>query len=276
MGRKAAATTEDLREQVRKLRDEERLSFSQVAKKLAISKAYAVKLANTEGNGSRSTKQGTGHSKLSIRERHFAAGLLEGKTQREAALDAVPPGALTEGSADSWANRTLGSARFQDEFTKLLDRAGLSDERLAQVHAENLGATKVVATVQRKGKITDIVEHPDHQVRQRAVADGWRLRGRMQGNQEQERPPSQPIIIMEGSPMEKMLMGTVWRGKGPPESVRNSVKIQRGDGEIIDITPAAAGQEKPGESVVPPAGESRAPEALESVTGSVAATQSGV
>ena len=49
----------------------------------------------------------------------------------------------------------------------MLDRKGLSEERIAEVHAENLAAMKVVATATKDGQITDVLERPDYATRQR-------------------------------------------------------------------------------------------------------------
>ncbi len=66
--RKASAVQE-LREEVGRLR-EDGLSFSKVAKRLAIAKSYAVKLSQEDGD--RSSESVTGHSKaLPVRQRRF-------------------------------------------------------------------------------------------------------------------------------------------------------------------------------------------------------------
>jgi hypothetical protein len=111
-----------------------------------------------------------------VRQRRFAAELAQGKTQRQAALAA----GSSPGGADDFAQRTLKNPKFQDSFTELLDRMGLSDERLAEIHAENLQATKVVGIARSlSGEIKEVVERPDYSTRQRAVKDAWSLRGRL-------------------------------------------------------------------------------------------------
>ena len=109
-----------------------------------------------------------------VRQRRFAAELIAGKPQRQAAIAAgVPPG-----GADAYARRTLQNPHFRSEFHEMLDRAGLSEEAIARIHAENLQATKMVVATQ-DGKITDVLEQPDYATRQRAVRDAWQLRGRV-------------------------------------------------------------------------------------------------
>ena len=108
-------------------------------------------------------------------------------------MDAALPAALSESGADSYANRTLKDARFRETFEQMLDRKGLSEERIAEVHAENLVATKVVATATKDGQITDMLERPDYATRQRAVQTAYRVRGR---DQPDEDGSSKPIILV--------------------------------------------------------------------------------
>ena len=164
-------TAEQLRQQVLKLR-EDALSFSKISQKLSISKAYAVKLANAQDPLVPRPEAST-PTALTVRQQRLAAELLQGKSKRQAALDAGVPA----GGADSFAQRTLSNPRFRSEFGALLDQAGLSLEAIARVHAEILKATKVVAYATKDGQITDVLERPDYAVRQRAVSDGWRVHG---------------------------------------------------------------------------------------------------
>ena len=176
--RKASAVQE-LREEVGRLR-EDGLSFSKVAKRLAIAKSYAVKLSQEDGD--RSSESVTGHSTaVNVRQRRFIVGLAEGKTQRQAAVEAGVPA----GGADSFAQRTLKDRNFQETFAAMLDRVGLSEERIIRALLESFEATKVVATATRDGRVTHVVEHPDYSVRQRAVQLALDLCGR--------RRPSEPV-----------------------------------------------------------------------------------
>ena len=85
---------EETRQGVVRLR-KQGLSFSQVAAELGISKSYAVKLSKAQSD--RSLQPVTGHLGLSLRRSKFAKGLLEGKTQKRAALEAGVPTASAEG-----------------------------------------------------------------------------------------------------------------------------------------------------------------------------------
>ena len=182
----------ELRAEVLKLRTEG-LSFSKVANQLAISKAYAVKLGKSDRSPDSDTGHRNGHKRsLSVRQRRFAAELAQGKSQRQAALAA----GSSPGGADDFAQRTLKNPRFQESFAQLLDRKGLSDERLAEIHAENLQATKVVAVGRNiQGTITEVLEKPDYSTRQRAVKDAWALRGRLGSNDAEGAGPQINISI---------------------------------------------------------------------------------
>lgn len=189
---------EEMRQDVHRLR-EEGLSFSRIGDQLGISKAYAIKLSKPVTNRSpisvtngRSDRCGSDR-RPNARQRKFAKALAEGKSNRQAAMDAALPATLSESGADSYANRTLQNGQFRETFEKMLDRKGLSEERIAEVHAENLEATKVVATATKEGKITDVLERPDYATRQRAVQTAYRVRGR---DQPDEDGSSQPLILV--------------------------------------------------------------------------------
>ena len=86
---------------------------------------------------------------------------------------------------DSFAQRTLKDGNFRETFAAMLDRVGLSEERIIRVLVENLQATKVVSTIVNDGQITGVLVHPDYSVRQRAVQVALDLYGR--------RRPSEPV-----------------------------------------------------------------------------------
>ena len=186
---------EEMRQEVARLR-RQGLSFSQVGKELGISKTYAVKLS--QSGSDRSLQLVTGHQGLSVRQRKFAKGLLEGKTQKQAALDAGAPPA----SAETWASKEVRNPKFQSEFHRILDRQGLSEERLAEVHAQNLEATKTIVA-SHEGKITDQLQVPDYGVRQRAVDSGWDLYARRKP-EEIEQPQGPTIIYITQEKKEKL------------------------------------------------------------------------
>jgi len=108
-------------------------------------------------------------------------------------MDAALPAKLSNSGADSYANRTLKNTKFRETFEQMLDRKGLGQERIAEVHADNLQATKVVATATKEGQITDVLERPDYATRQRAVQSGWRILGK---DSTDEYGSANPVIIV--------------------------------------------------------------------------------
>lgn len=173
-------TLHALRAEVYRLHSEGK-SFSEIGEELNFSKQRAHQLwkmgsPSSEASNIASRKSSTS---LTVRQRRFAAGVAQGKTQRQAALDA----GCSPGGADDFAQRAMKNPDFQQAFEEILDRHGLSDEEIARVHAENLRATKVVGTATKDGKITDFLERPDFPTRQKAARDGWELRGRIGSDQ---------------------------------------------------------------------------------------------
>ena len=215
---------EEMRQEVARLRTQG-LSFTQVAKELGISKTYAVKLSKSDSG--RSLQLVTGHQGLSVRQRKFAKGLLEGKTQKQAALDAGAPPA----SAETWASKEVRNPKFQSEFHRILDRQGLSEERLAEVHAQNLQATKTLVA-SHEGKITDQLEVPDYGVRQRAVDSGWDLHARRKPEEVEQ--PQGPTIIYITPEQKKQLEGLCG------EKLDDDPNLQ-----IIDVTAKESDQGAP-------------------------------
>ena len=213
-----------MRKEVARLRNEG-LSFSQVAKELGISKSYAVKLSKPPSD--RSLQAGSGHLGLSVRQRKFAKALLEGKTQKEAALDAGAPPA----SAETWASKEVRNPKFLSEFHRILDLKGLSEEKLAQIHTENLEATKTIVAT-HEGKITDQLKVPDYPARQRAVDSGWDLYGRRKPAEVEQ--PQGPTIIYVTQEKKALIEGMI----GEP--------LIDGPGfQIIDVSPQEADEAAP-------------------------------
>jgi len=133
---------------------------------------------------------------LTPRERKFARGLAEGKSQKQASIEAAPPGSVSDNSLEQWASRKVRDSKFQKSFKEILAENGLADEDVARAHRENLQATKVVATASQDGQITDVIERPDYATRQRAVSDAWRINDRMKPGSAAEQPVQQRIIVL--------------------------------------------------------------------------------
>jgi hypothetical protein len=206
---KSDERVEALRQQVVKLRDEG-LPFSKVGQKLGISKAYAVKLANAPDPPTPPRPETTRPTALTVRQRRFAAGLLDRKSQRQAAIDA----GVSPGGADAYAQRTLNDLHFRGELREILNRAGLSLEEIARALGQSLQATKVVAYATKDGQITDVLEKPDHAVRQRAVRDAWPLHGLPDEATQQK---SHGSIILHLKPEDRIMIENLRGSPLPPE-----------------------------------------------------------
>jgi len=176
---------------------------------------------------------------LTVRQRRFAKGLAEGKTQKQAAIEAVPPGTATDNGLEQWGSRTVRDPKFQKGFREILDEQGLSDEDIARVHRENLSATRIAGTASDGGKITDVLERPDYAVRQRAVADAWRVRGRMKPDASNEPPARQPIVVLSQEDYERMKVFTGGRDlpggfEIAPPGISEAV-LGDAEGETVDV-----------------------------------------
>jgi len=70
-------------------------------------------------------------------------------------------------------------------FRELLEIAGVSDEKLAEVLNNGLNATRVISAVGGKeanGATTDFIEVPDYAVRHKYLETGLKLKGHQQEN----------------------------------------------------------------------------------------------
>ena len=88
-------------------------------------------------------------------------------------------------------------------------------EKLAQIHAENLEATKTIVAT-HEGKITDKLKVPDYPARQRAVDSGWDLYGRRKP-EEVEQPQGPTIIYItqeKKEAIEGLIGGPLLDGPG--------------------------------------------------------------
>lgn len=211
------------------------LSLSQIGERLGVSKQYVAKILK----GQPSTKASTASvNQLTPRQRSFAKGLAEGKTQKQASIEAVPTGSAADNSLEQWASRTVRDPKFQQTFKQIRAENGLADEDIARVHRGNLSATKVVATASQDGKITDVLERPDYAVRQRAVADALRINGRMKADASTEPPPQPRIVVLSQADAEAF---KVFTGGGPlPPSIQVAPEgIARefieAEGETVDV-----------------------------------------
>lgn len=171
-------STADLRDEVVQLHAQG-LSLAQVGKQFGVSKQYIHKLLKQRPDDE--TLSASSSRGLTPRQRMFAAGLLAGKSQREAAISA----GVAPGGADSFAQRTLKDERFRSSFHQMLGRQGLTENHIAGRHREQLEANRVIYAT-KDGQITDTMEVPDNQARMNAVRVAWQLYDRIGPKQTEE------------------------------------------------------------------------------------------
>ncbi len=99
----------------------------------------------------------------------FVTGLVDGKTKKEAAIQA---GIRVERASDQ-ASQLLKTTEVRECLAKHLDRAGASLEESARVLGDAHKAEKVIRS--RDGKEVD--REPDHRTRLEAVNTALRARG---------------------------------------------------------------------------------------------------
>ena len=116
---------------------------------------------------------------LTVKERKLVKGIAEGKTKKQAAIDAK----YSPRSAGSIASETLRKPDVQAALVKALDNAGVTDERIAEVITDGLKANRVISArvvhsrphsiedgeQEADERTDDFVEVPDHATRHRFV-----------------------------------------------------------------------------------------------------------
>jgi transposase len=139
---------------------------------------------------------GPQRSKMTPRRIRFAKGLVNGKSQIQAALDAGSP---TVNAARRFSYITKREPEFRDYFARLLKKAGLDEGSLADALARALHATKVAGIAVHKddkgSKITDKLIVPDFQVQQQAARTGFELHGRLGPRAAEGEAGHAPIVL---------------------------------------------------------------------------------
>jgi phage terminase small subunit len=116
---------------------------------------------------------------LTAKQRKLIKGIAEGKTQRQAAIDA----GYSRHSADAIASRVVKKSHVSEALTATLDRVGCTDERIAmKIHAL-MDAKKTVSAVSGTGAnagTMDFIEVDDNPVQLAAVKLAAQLKGHFQ------------------------------------------------------------------------------------------------
>ena len=114
--------------------------------------------------------------KAAIKRKKLIAGIVAGKTQKQAAIDA----GYSKKTAETQASQILKEPQVKSNLEKALDKAGLTDKRLADKHIELLDAQKTVSAVSGKDAgagTVDFVDVPDYQTQARALDMAYKLKG---------------------------------------------------------------------------------------------------
>ena len=122
---------------------------------------------------------GKGKRALKMRGQKIALGLLEGKTQEQALMDAGYSPASARNPSEILENPVI-----KKTFYEILEKAGLSDMYVAGKHRELMDATRK----------QDSVDVPDYMARARGLDMYYKIRGRYIEKQE--------ISVNDGGPIE--------------------------------------------------------------------------
>ncbi len=128
---------------------------------------------SAEGAAVKKTKRKKS-AKVSVRQRKFLAEKLNGKSSAEAARAA----GYSESVARKADVRITGNAAVQEAFKQLLDRAGITDEKLARRLAEGIDAkeTKFFA---HEGRVISTRTVIDYGTRHRYLELVLKLKGHL-------------------------------------------------------------------------------------------------
>ena len=138
------------------------------------------------------SKKPTKQANLSIRERKLIKNIAAGMT----ALDAMKDAGYAESTARKKAKQVVGQSRIQESIQAIMERKGLTDERLTEVLERGLESTKVISAMIIRGKpdsiadekdgmkdansmTKDFVEVPDYATQHKYLDTGLKLKGHL-------------------------------------------------------------------------------------------------
>lgn len=137
-------------------------------------------------------KKKTNLDKLNLRERKLFAGLEKGLNPTQAAIQA----GYAESTARGRLKDILGKPRMQEAIADLMERMGISDEKLMRTLDEGLGATKTISAMvvapngegmkDANSMTKDFVDVPDFVARHKFLETGLKLKGHMKEKVEVE------------------------------------------------------------------------------------------
>lgn len=114
---------------------------------------------------------------LTVREQRLVKGVVQGKSKRQAAIDA----GYSPKSANAIAHEALRKPTVQAAFQRALKKAGITEDKLAQVMREGLDAQKVISAVvvgaDANEKTQDFIDVPDHPTRHKFLETAIKVKG---------------------------------------------------------------------------------------------------
>ena len=112
---------------------------------------------------------------MTIKERRLIRGVVAGKSQTQAAIDA----GYSPRSANEQASRALAKDNVRSSLERLMDREGLTERKLLQPIKDGVVATRVVGLALGGTDEMKELEVPDHAIRLKASEQAWKLRGKL-------------------------------------------------------------------------------------------------
>jgi hypothetical protein len=117
-------------------------------------------------------------AQLSSREQKAVAGLLEGKSQTQAMIDA----GYSQCMAQKQQKKVFGRERVKNTLVAAMESLGIDVERLSGVIRDGLGANRLIF-YKSSGEPISI---PDHAIRHKFLQTALELRGDFPGKEERQ------------------------------------------------------------------------------------------
>jgi len=122
---------------------------------------------NEEGKG----------ANLTIKQRKLVKGIADGKTQKQAALEA----GYSPKNADNIASHELKKTQVSAAIQDLMEELGLDDKSLLRIHKDMLEAKRIISVMVSKeangGGTVDFIDVPDWQARGKGLEMAYKLKG---------------------------------------------------------------------------------------------------
>jgi len=151
-------------------------------------------------------------AQVRLRAKKIAAGLIAGKTAKDALLDA----GYSQASAHN-AAAILDNPLIKQTYCEILDAAGATDEACAKVIVDGMRAMRTVSCVSGKdagsGSV-DFVDVEDHPVRLKAVDMVHKVRGRYVETKKIVGADGGPIQVKAVELSDDELLAIASRGRG--------------------------------------------------------------